>query len=232
MYRNQSITLVLPCYNEAQGLRELWPRIPSLVDEVVVVDNNSTDGSGAVAESLGARVVTERRQGYGAAYKAGFAAATKDVIVAMDADGTYPVEQTPQLVDKLLDDGVDFISGCRFPVMDEDAMPKLNRLGNWGLTFAAAALFRAPVRDSQSGMWVFRRAILDDVQPRADSMAFSQEIKFRVIAAGYKFSEVHIQYGVRVGEVKLDRLRDGVGNLVELSRLWWELRREEPRQYA
>lgn len=226
MLNGATISVVLPCYNEADGLKGLLPRIPSVVDEVVVVDNNSSDGSGDVARQLGARVVHETRQGYGAAYKAGFSAAKSDIIVALDSDGTYPVEMAPELVELLVGENLDFISGCRFPLRDREAMSPVNRLGNWGLSTASALLFRQRVRDSQSGMWIFRRSILEQVKPTSDGMAFSQELKLRAIAAGLRFTEVNIAYGTRVGEVKLNRFKDGAKNLANLGTLWWELRKE------
>src|SRR6185503_19027663 len=153
MHRELSISVVIPCYNEEDGVREVMGRIPSVVDEVVVVDNNCTDRTAEVARGLGAKVVAETRRGYGAAYKAGLRAATSDVIVTLDGDGTYPPEEIPRLVDTLLEQRWDFLSASRFPLSDQRAMGVSNRVGNWALTVAAAVLFFKPIRDSQSGMW-------------------------------------------------------------------------------
>ena len=84
MHRDLRLSVVIPCYNEEDGVREVIGRIPKFVDEIVVVDNNCTDRTAEVATSLGARVVFEKRAGYGAAYKAGLAAATGDVVITMD----------------------------------------------------------------------------------------------------------------------------------------------------
>src|SRR5262245_61223844 len=177
MHRNLSISVVIPCYNEEDGVREVIGRMPPAVDEVVVVDNNCTDRTAEVATSLGARVVAERVPGYGAAYKAGLKAATGDVIVTLDGDGTYPPEEIPRLVDTLVDRGWDFLSASRFPLQDPRAMNFTNRIGNWVLTVAAAVLFGHAIRDSQSGMWVFRRAALGRMTLTSDGMPFSEEIK-------------------------------------------------------
>ncbi|MBI1796936.1 MAG: glycosyltransferase family 2 protein [Candidatus Eisenbacteria bacterium] len=218
MHRDLSISVVIPCYNEEDGVREVIGRMPSAVDEVVVVDNNCTDRTAEVARSLGARVVAETRRGYGAAYKAGLAAATKDVLVTLDGDGTYPPEEIPRLVDTLLERGWDFLSASRFPLSDGRAMGLSNRIGNWALTVAAAALFFRPIRDSQSGMWVFRRAVLDRLRLTSDGMAFSEEIKLEALLRGCRFGEAHIPYGARIGEVKLQKWRDGWENLTFLVR--------------
>src|SRR5215468_7920977 len=118
MHRNLSLSAVIPCYNEEGGIREVLGRMPKAVDEIVVVDNNCTDRTAEVATGLGARVVAERTPGYGAAYKAGLRAATGDVIVTLDGDGTYPPEEIPRLVDELAERHWDFLSASRFPLID------------------------------------------------------------------------------------------------------------------
>src|SRR6266436_97357 len=122
MHRNLKLSVVIPCYNEEDGVREVMGRMPAVVDEVVVVDNNCTDHTAEVAIALGARVVAERTPGYGAAYKAGLRAATGDVIITLDGDGTYPPEEIPRLVDQLAERGWDFLSASRFPLTDHAAM--------------------------------------------------------------------------------------------------------------
>ena len=218
MHAGLRISLVIPCHNEEQGLRTLLPRVPRAVDEIIVVDNNCSDQTAEVARSQGARVIAEPRRGYGAAYQAGLAAAGGDLVVTMDGDGTYPPEAIPALVDELLARGWDFLSACRFPLLDSAAMGATNQLGNAILTWTVALLFQAKIRDSQSGMWVFRRALLERMQLVSSSMAFSQEIKLEAIARGARFGESHIAYGLREGEVKLRKWRDGFANLSHLFR--------------
>jgi glycosyltransferase involved in cell wall biosynthesis len=219
MYRDLKLCVVIPCYNEEDGVRRVIERIPSdLVDEIVVVDNNCTDGTAAVAQSLGARVVAEKTPGYGAAYKKGFQAASGDVIITMDGDGTYPPEDIRRLVDELVDRRLDFLSASRFPLVHQEAMHLTNRLGNWVLTAASAVLFFKPIRDSQSGMWVFRRSILEKLRLTSDGMALSEEIKLEALLRGCQFGESHIPYGARIGEVKLQKWRDGWENLLFLVR--------------
>lgn len=213
MHRSLTISVVIPCYNEEEGVRQVLSRMPKEVDERVVVDNNCTDRTAEVAASMGARVVRETKPGYGAAYKAGLASATSDIVATLDGDGTYPPEEIPRLVDLLVDRGWDFLSACRFPLADRRAMGLTNQLGNWVLTTTSMVLFFKPIRDSQSGMWVFRRSILDRLRVTSDGMPFSQEIKLEAILRGFRFGETHIHYGARIGEVKLQKWRDGWLNL-------------------
>ena len=218
MHRGLRICLVTPCYNEERGIQQVLGRVPPEVDDIVVVDNASTDRTAEVASAAGARVVRETRRGYGAAYKAGMAAATGDLVVTLDGDGTYPPEQIPRLTDVLVDRGWDFLSACRFPLSDPRAMGWSNQIGNGVLTVAAAVLFLKPIRDSQSGMWVVRRSLLERLRLTSDGMAFSEEIKLEALLQGARFGEEHIPYGIREGEVKLQKWRDGWANLVFLVR--------------
>jgi glycosyltransferase involved in cell wall biosynthesis len=222
MHSGLSIGVVIPCYNEEAGIRGVIGRMPDVVDEVVVVDNNCTDRTAAVAASLGARVVAEKTPGYGAAYKAGLRAVQSDIVVTLDGDGTYPPEEIPRLVETLLERRLDFLSAGRFPLADPRAMGFSNRIGNWALTVAAALLFFKPIRDSQSGMWIFRRSVLERLRLTSDGMAFSEEIKLEAVLRGLRFGEAHIPYGVRIGDAKLQKWRDGWSNLLFLVRKRFE----------
>jgi glycosyltransferase involved in cell wall biosynthesis len=213
MLQGRSITLIIPCYNEALGLPHVLQKVPKCVDEVLIVDNNSTDETAEIARSFGARVVVAPRQGYGAAYKVGFAACDSEIVVTLDGDGTYPLEEIERLVCILLADELDFISACRFPLKNPENMDRVSRIGNWGLTLSAKILFRYGLQDSQSGMWIFRRAILERLRIESDGMPLSEEIKIEALKKKLKFREVHIPYYMRFGEKKIRKFRDGLHNL-------------------
>ena len=159
------------------------------------------------------------RKGYGAAYQAGLPAATGDVIATLDGDGTYPADEIGLLVDTLEDRKLDFISGARFPLRDKKAMNFSNQVGNLVLTLTTMLLWFRPLRDSQSGMWVFRRSVLPRLRLTSDGMPLSEEIKIEAIEnLGARFAEVGIDYRPRIGEVKLQKWRDGWRNLSFLFR--------------
>lgn len=219
MHRGLKISVVIPCYNEEDGIRSVIEAMPSYVDEIVVVDNNSTDRTGEIARSLGAVVVFQPVKGYGAAYQAGLPAATGDVIATLDGDGTYPSDEIAMLVDVLEDRQLDFISGARFPLRNGDAMNFSNKVGNMVLTLTTMVLWFRPLRDSQSGMWVFRRVVLPKLRLTSNGMPLSEEIKIEAIEKlGRRFAEVGIDYRPRIGEVKLQKWRDGWLNLSFLFR--------------
>lgn len=214
MYKGQSITVIIPCLNEEQGIRRVLESMPDFVDEVIVVDNNSTDRTSDIATSLGARVIREEVRGYGRSYKRGFGYATGDLIITLDGDHSYPVDAISYLLEAFLHLNVDFLNASRFPVRDSSAMSTKHKIGNLILSLAMSILYFRWVRDSQSGMWVFRRSILANMKLIADGMAFSEEIKIEALKSSkITFGEISILYTSRLGEIKLNPWRDGFQNL-------------------
>jgi glycosyltransferase involved in cell wall biosynthesis len=219
MYKGQSITVIIPCLNEEQGIEKVLRAMPDFVDEVIVVDNNSTDRTSEVAAGLGAKVIREEVRGYGRSYKRGFAVATKDLLITLDGDHSYPVDALSYLIEAFLHLEVDFLNASRFPVRDRQAMSLKHKLGNLVLSIATSLLFFRWVRDSQSGMWVFRRSILKEMKLESDGMAFSEEIKIEALRnSSIRFGEISIQYSSRLGEKKLNPWRDGFQNLAFLAK--------------
>ena len=219
MYKRQRITVIIPCLNEEQGVEQVLRAMPDFVDEIIVVDNASTDRTSDVARSLGAQVIREEVRGYGRSYKRGFACATGDLIVTLDGDHSYPADALSYLIEAFLHLDVDFLNASRFPVRDRQAMSFKHKFGNLVLSLAFSVLFFRWVRDSQSGMWVFRRSILKDMCLVADGMAFSEEIKIEAIRSpAIRFGEISILYSSRLGEKKLNPWRDGFQNLWFLVR--------------
>jgi len=217
MYRDKTISLVIPCYNEEEGLRQLLPKIPHIVDEVLIVDNASTDNTARVARELGARVVEEKMKGYGRAYKTGFKNATGDIIITMDGDGTYPPESITLLLYILFEEDVDFISARRWRSKSLQRKSPIRIFGNIILSFTMAALYLCYIVDSQSGMWVFKKNILPNLKLSSDGMALSEEIKIEAFSnKNIKTLEIPIYYGERVGTSKLNIWRDGILNLLFL----------------
>lgn len=217
VYKSLAITVVIPCLNEEQGIERVLRAMPAFVDEIVVVDNGSTDRTADVAAAYGAKVIREDVRGYGRAYKRGFGVATGDVIVTLDGDHSYPPDAISYLLEAFLHLEADFLNASRFPVRDRRAMSFKHMFGNLVLSLAMSLLFFRWVRDSQSGMWVFRRSILERMKLESDGMAFSEEIKIEALLdPKTRFEELSILYSSRLGEIKLNPWRDGIHNLLFL----------------
>ena len=223
------ISIIIPTLNEADGIRKVIDEIPreELTNagydvEVVVVDGGSTDGTDEVVKELGARLVYEPRKGYGRAYKTGFSIAKGDIIVTLDGDASYSSKVIPRLLKIMRAFDLDFITTCR--VLSPGAMSLINKVGNLVLTLVIKILFRINLRDSQSGMWVFRREVLREIMPWDDGMAFSEEIKIKAFLCRKKVCELPIPYYKRAGKAKLKRLLDGMRNLLYLFILYTRLR--------
>jgi len=225
MFLGKRISVVIPCHNEEEGIRAVIEQMPPIVDEILVVDNASSDRTAEIARELGARVVFEGRKGYGRAYKTGFAKARGDVIVTMDGDGTYPPNSIPLLVQVLVTEKLDFMTARRWRSKQDKSKSPLRLLGNAILSSATMLLYRRFLVDSQSGMWVFRREALPYFQPESDTMALSQEIKILAFTnPKVRCLEMPIYYGERIGESKLNLWKDGFGNLLQLFKLRLDLR--------
>jgi hypothetical protein len=209
------VSVVIPCLNEAQTIAECIRRARSALDgaqlrgEVVVCDNGSQDGSAAIAERAGGRVVHEPRRGYGSAYLAGFAAARGEYVVMADADLTYDFGEIPRFVESLAS-GADFVIGDRMDNIHPGAMPWLHRyVGNPVLSGILNVFFRTGVKDAHCGMRAFRHDVLAGLDLRATGMEFASEMVIRAAKQDLEIRQLPIEYHPRGGESKLSSFRDG-----------------------
>ena len=219
-----AVSVVIPALNEEEAIAGTVSAIPvkKLNDmgyevQVIVVDNGSTDRTAEIARKVGADVIHERRRGYGRAYKTGFSHARGDIIATADADMSYPIEAIPEMIHLLEMENLDFITTNRYAFGMDGAMSRLHKAGNYVLNATTKLLYQMDIRDSQSGMWIFRREILDRIALRANGMAFSQELKIEACRhPGCRWKEVPIQYRKRVGVEKIRSWQDGFSNLLHL----------------
>src|SRR6266566_2980551 len=219
----KKITVVIPALNEEQGIGLVLKEIPvsKLMNmgyeiEVMVVDNGSKDKTSHIARQHGATVLIQPIRGYGNAYKAGFANASGDIIATGDADHTYPFEDLPEMIEKMEKEDLDFISTNRLKHINPEVMTPSHIFGNRLLTAITKILFNLPFVDTQSGMWIFRREIWDELDVRSPGMAFSQELKIEAYLRGFKCAEVPIKYRIRTGVAKLNTLKDGIKVMVRI----------------
>lgn len=207
------ISVVIPTINEERTIGEVISGLQKLNDvEIIVVDTNSTDRTRDIAKSMGCKVIEEPRRGYGRGYKTGLEHITGDFVVCMDGDGTYPTDVVRPFLDILQMSSIDFISGDRITLRTSKNYTTLHYVGNSILNAAIRIFFNVSMKDSQSGMWVFRSELYRKMQNLSDGMSFSQDIKIEAIRRG-QFIEIPIRYGVRITKPKLKTWHDGFSNL-------------------
>src|SRR5580658_3920415 len=210
------ISVVMPCLDEEARVGICVAKAfdgisrSGLRGEVIVSDNGSTDNSVAVAEAAGARVVHQPRRGYGNAYLKGFSEARGRYIVMGDSDDTYDFSVLDKLVEPLTT-GADYVLGSRFGgEIKKGAMTFSHRyIGNPILTRILNRFFGLRSSDAHSGMRAFTREAYERMALRCEGMEFASEIVIKAARANLKVTEVPIIYHPRVGETKLNTLRDG-----------------------
>lgn len=214
-----TLSIVIPAYNEENGIAEIANRVlkvkPELVKvgvhemELLVVDDGSRDKTAEVAAGIaGVTLVRHpKNKGYGAALKTGFSKACGELIGFLDADGTYPPEYFPKLCQAALN-GSDLVIGSRM-AGEASEMPVTRRVGNFFFANLLTILGRQKVTDSASGMRVFKREILSHIYPLPDGLNLTPVMSTRALHEGVKIEEVPIPYSERVGRSKLSVIHDG-----------------------
>lgn len=216
---NASISVVIPALNEEGVVGKTVSAVPldklrglGLDVEVLVIDNASQDNTAEEAKRAGARVVREDRRGYGNAYIKGFSEASGNILVMLDADGTYPAEDIPNFIQPLLAGKADFVMGSRLKGnIEPGAMPWLHRhVGNPLLTEFLNILFHAGISDAHCGMRAFTKEALKKMNLRSAGMEFASEMVIEAARKKLRIIEVPIDYRVRGGgKPKLNSFSDG-----------------------
>ena len=216
--------MLLPTLNEERGIGKTIDSIKKDIFkknnwdlEIIVVDGNSKDKTREVAQAKGAIAIIESKKGYGRAYKTGLNKVSGDIIVTGDGDATYPFDCIHEYIKKLIDNDLDFITTDRFAELKHGSMSIKHRFGNMILAFTLRLLFFINIRDSQSGMWIFRKDALNKIQPLDkfnDGMPFSEEIKIEMFSSKkVEAKEIPSKLYTREGQVKLESFKDGLKNL-------------------
>jgi glycosyltransferase involved in cell wall biosynthesis len=223
------IAVAIPCYNEAAAIpvvlaqwREALPEA-----ELVVFDNNSTDGTGELALRHGARVVGVPDQGKGCAVRAIFATlAGRDALILVDGDGTYPAAAARALLAPVLEGRADMVVGARRPLAGARAMAPVRGLGNLLIRGWFRLLIGRVPGDMLSGYRVFSRHFVDSVAIRSRGFEVETELTSEAIARRLRVVEVPVSYHPRIAGTasKLRAVRDGVRIAVTIARQGLRLR--------
>lgn len=222
------LSIILPVLNERDNLAELLPRINALMRrqhldfEVLVIDGGSSDGTQALAASLGARVIQERRRGYAGALETGFAEARAEYIVTLDAD----LSHEPDFVAKLwrARDQADVIIASRYTRGGMAYAPFLRRFLSRALNLFMRTLLSMPVRDMSSGFRLYRRRTLEEVQIESRNFEVLEEILVKAYARGFRVFEVPFTYFPRESGRSHARLIQFGWDLTRAAFRLWRLR--------
>lgn len=219
-------TIIVPCYNEENAILETLSSLQhSLRDagdyELIVVNDGSTDGSSIILEKAkkehaNIRVVNHvRNKGYGAALKTGIRKANCNIIVITDADGTYPNERIPELVNMLESEDADMLVGAR-TAEGEVTYPTIRKIPKWFLTRYCSWIACRDIPDINSGLRVFRKDIAErffNIFP--DGFSFTVTITLAMLTNHYDVRYVPIGYSARIGNSKIKPIRDTL-NFIQL----------------
>ena len=215
-----SLSIIIPCYNELDTVEQV---VRSVIDatnpdrEIIVVDDGSTDGTRELlkqnVEGKSARVIyQEKNQGKGAALRAGFAAATKDIVIIQDADLEYDPGDYPIIIEPILKDRADVVYGSRFKGnRPQRVLYFWHRVGNGLLTFVSNMFTNLNLTDMETGYKAFRREVIQSISIEEDRFGFEPEITAKIARGNYRIYEVGIGYfGRTYAEGKKIGWKDGV----------------------
>ena len=210
------VSVVIPSMNEEDSIGVCIEKVNKVfsdygIDGEVIVADNSTDRTPEIARSLGAKVVTPDKKGYGAAYLYGFEHASGDYIVIADADNTYDFLEIMTFIEPLEKGEADFVMGTRLKgEIKKGAMPPLHQhIGNPGLTWILNKLFKSGISDSHCGMRAITKKALGKLNLRTYGMEFASEMIIEATRKKLRIVEVPITYHPRAGESKLSSFSDG-----------------------
>jgi len=218
----KKITLMVPCYNEENGIVEVMKDIPykkmkklGYKIEVLVIDNNSSDNTSKVAKKLGARVVFEEKPGKGNAIRKGFDSVSKDTdyVIMLDGDDTYKPYEMNRLIEPLESGFCEIVIGSRLEGhMKGKAMSFSHRLANWFFTFITRRFYGANVTDTCTGYFAWKKDVADKLNGHIKSKGFAIEAEMitKMSKMGHKIYSVPITYDPRHGESKLAPISDGL----------------------
>ncbi|MGZ8196566.1 MAG: glycosyltransferase family 2 protein [Methylosarcina sp.] len=215
LYRGQHIALIIPCYNEEKAIssviREFSTAMPEI--DVYVFDNNSTDRTAQIARTEGAKVITVTLRGKGNVVRRMFADVEADIYVMVDGDATYDASSVRRLVDKLLDEHLDMVVGCREvdKSVEKNAYRQGHQWGNRMLTQSVVRIFGGSFTDMLSGYRVFSRRYAKSFPALSHGFETETELTVHALELRMAYGEVMTPYGARLegSESKLSTYRDG-----------------------
>lgn len=211
------VLLIAPTSNELEAVKIILPKIDKKnIDEILIVDYNSTDGTVEYCEEKGFRVHRQKSKGYGAAIQEALKLNHNDIIVEFPPDGSSPPEHIQELIEKIKD-GNDLAIGSRYlpgaKSYDDDVV---TAFGNWMFTFIVNFLFGTKFSDVLIGYRAYRRSMIDKLNIRAKSLDWSVELPILFAKAGAKITEIPSDEPKRIGG---QRKMHPIGTGIEISKV-------------
>jgi glycosyltransferase involved in cell wall biosynthesis len=211
------VSIIIPAFNEENTLAETIKRVKevdlrSLEKEIIVVDNNSTDRTSSIANSItGVRVLYEKVPGKGAAVKCGFRMATGDILLIQDADLEYNPKDYEKMLEPILKGEVEAVIGVRAFINGEGAKRGIMyKLGNAAITWTTNLLYINNADEYTGGYKAFTKKLVDSIHVNSNDFAFEHELICKVLKKGYKTVDIPIHYDRREEEEgKKINWRDG-----------------------
>ena len=198
-----NLSVIIPCYNELNSIEQVVRSVIDMIGddgEIIIVDDFSTDGTRELLknniDSKLARVIYQDiNQGKGAALRAGFAAATKDIVIVQDADFEYDPQDYPVVIAPILNDQADIVYGSRFiGNRPHRVLYFWHRVGNGLLTLMSNMFTNLNLTDMETGYKAFRREVIQSIEIEENRFGFEPEITAKIARGKYRIYEVGIGY--------------------------------------
>jgi dolichol-phosphate hexosyltransferase len=218
----KKVTVVIPCFNEALVIADVIKGFPrkqltrhGYELEILVIDNNSSDGTAEVARKAGARVIVETNQGKGNAMRTGFYNISPDTsyVVMLDGDYTYRPEEITRMLEPLSSGFCNVVIGSRLGGrIQAGSMKPFNRMGNWIYSHLVRYAYQVNVTDVLTGYFAWNYEVIVDLRPhlKSDGFAIEMEMITKMARLGEEIYSVPISYHSRAGESSLRPIYDGL----------------------
>lgn len=230
--RNEKITVVIPCYNEEvtieKVIKDFRKELPQA--EIIVINNNSTDRTEAIAKQAGAKVIRESRQGKGYAIDKMFNEVESDIYIMVDGDDTYPADAIHSLLKPIYEEEANIVVGSRLQDHSDKAFRKFHKFGNNLVKSLVNYIGRANLKDIMSGYRVFTKDIVRKIPILTSGFEIETEFTIQMLYYNIKIVEVDVLYKERPhgSFSKLNTVQDGFRVIVLILRL---LRAFRPLQF-
>jgi glycosyltransferase involved in cell wall biosynthesis len=210
--QEKKVSVIIPTLNEVSNIKHVFPYIPQFVDEIIVIDGNSTDGTRDEVLKFreDAKIIIDKTPGKGTALRKGFDAATGDLIVMMDADGSHDPKEIPSLLEPVLN-GYDATKASRLlPGGGSDDFTLFRKIGNKIFITMVNKMYGADYTDLCYGYRAFKKEAVEKMYCEADGFEIETEQSIRMIKAGLKVKEVpSFEAKRKNGDSRLHSIRDG-----------------------